>query len=330
MAWAHTDVTATDVANRAADKPLWCAANTLAWTSLHAGFSVTWVEPTAGADVSTATYPTKRIYDLYGHAPSKPDHAIDDYFDIYIDAGTTFHAFDMLAFVGHNFGLCGAAADGYAARVLVTLSDVANFASGYVIASWLEAAAAPSQLCGDWRLVEPVLYSTAFGGAAEPDGSGPYQWSGGRYMKVTIGSTAPHDLTALPYLSELWLGDRTQLLWHPDYPWDPRRRVSTVADAVSLSGVRTRYAYSKAGRVIEWEYVTDDTTEQASIATAWEYCEHGTAPSLLLPEPTTKPLDALIVVPNPPELIMPWEGGPYERHWRTQWTECAPFRDAEL
>jgi hypothetical protein len=122
------------------------------------------------------------------------------------------------------------------------------------------------------------------------------------------------------------MGTRTQLLWQPDYPWAPHNTNGSVADAVALSQVATRYHYGTV-RDFDMEYVTDDTTEVAAIRAGWKLRKG--APSLLLPEPNTDKQDALLVLPNPEGLILPWEGGPYERHWRTHWTECAPSVDDE-
>lgn len=278
MAYSAADLSATEIALAALDKPI-LSNNALYNTSNNAK----WVRGTrAGVVGSTeeedTDYPTENLFDGYPSNVSKPNASEQD-FTIVLDRSSAPITFDWLGIINHNLDTLGATIFD------LEVDDDPNFLSPEKISTTNIA----TSFTKDQRFTDLVLESG--GGTARRYTDVPY---------IRIGIQIPS--SDIPEIGQIVLGRRRQQQYQPDLEWNPTHEITEVDDMVSRSGVVNRVARHKARRQIDatWRHSTD--AEQTDILNWWSDIEAAEQPFFLLDEPNTNPHDFWMMFMEPAEL----------------------------
>lgn len=233
MAWSSAELSATELALRAADKPALIVNNTptqpasLYWSTDGAA---------GGTDRTDADKPTRLVYDHTGGFESSADStsSTDWYLVWELGAGTTF---DSMMVLGHNWGTLGLTGT-------LSIADDDTFATNKQDLATFSPA-------DDTRIIEPALYHT---------GSTARRYSSVLYVRIHLTRGAAFT----PTCNEVVLGRAYQLKHHPERPFDNKRRREDSAVTVTKSGIRHKYVFNKGRfqleaslRVSEDAYISD-------------------------------------------------------------------------
>jgi hypothetical protein len=295
MAWSSADLDATKRALAADDKPLLLGSNrlrgltssTLQWRTTGSFGS--------GSDGTSATGPTKYLWDGYTSVYSAPGSAQTTWYLI-ANLGSLV-TFDAIWIGPHNFATIG----GLTVSLEIA-GDNAFSVNLTEIATWAPASSTR-------RLTEFVL----------EHGGGVAQTYTAQYVRLKMTKGA----TFTPQISEIMLGVRRQLQCAPDEPWDDSHLRSACEDRKSLSGSTTRYVAAKGQRVLEAQLRAWESTYKSDLSGLWQTdLDYGTRPLVWVDQPTTAPQNAPLFVLDP-ELSFPYVG-PSERELRLRGEEQGP------
>jgi hypothetical protein len=285
VAYGSAEISATDLALFADDKPLLLGKNYLRDVS-----DLDWRESgsfSAGADAPHADGPTTYAYDDQDYLQTYPATSPNTWYLIIDFGASNLAVVDSVVILNHNLNTEG-----------VTVSvEFCTAQDGDFSPAQTAATDTPSS---DKRLAFLELYHT---------GSTALRYSDVRYMRLKFTGT-----TIQPKLGEVIIGRRRQLKRGPHGAHDPKNLRSKVGLFDSNSGVLTSYEYHRNRQY----FAALIRAHEAAYITDWETffetdTEGGTLPFIWIAQPTTTPSDALWLQMPDPAL-----NGPYRN-----WTERA-------
>lgn len=336
MAGSFTGLTAAQIANQLANRPLLMATHLGDQSSSLV--SVWW---DANGDLSTFSddsdplYPIRRATDRDGSTTyvTKPATSRTPQYMAWDFGASGCSAFDSIVIVGHDFTNASNTANNPGVDVLQTAvsfqcSDTATFPSNatYELQGWSPPTPAQSYVLPltTKRLVSFKLYARLME-TGSVVANGPISISGYRYFRLRLNYSAGY----IPKVSEVWFGSRCQLTQYPLYDWDPDHYVSKADDFRTRSGRVRRYTYNYGARNTRMRLNPHITADVDALKTFFALTEYGTKPFIFVPEPkqvdnTTIPYDARIVMMDRPELGFP-HVGVNERRPELLFHELPPF-----
>lgn len=261
MAIGTTTVSAAELANMAADKPLVCGKN-LVRLARVAGTTMKWCNDatptTSSTDRSATDGPASMLGDDSSTWQSYTNTTSTTWWAV-IDFGATYDV-DFIAILNYNF-------PGVALRL--DLDDASTFATAVTAVAAGTVSASPS-----------LRYSILSLGA------GNARYTGVRYARVRF-QTGGAAFTAK--LGEIWLGKRIQLAHQPNEPWSAAAESGLVDMFESKSGARTNYVRHAGRRIFAPEFIEHDATALAALRTFKQDCSFGALPFLWCDKPTSDP-----------------------------------------
>lgn len=239
MAWSSAELSAAEIANAAANKPL-IAYN----AATFCVSSAKWTEsatPGSGTDRTLTGYPARRAYDGHVAYLTKADTTSASAWYLYFAFSPAIE-FDCCFLLGHNFGTLGLT------TVELRISDNNNFS---VNNQTLVDFGNPSD---DSRIAALSLYHT--GAVARRYSAVPYA---GLYLGAGGNFT--------PQIREVIFGRRCQLSAKPDRPFDDFALEDVAVESESESGVIDADEKAVSRRRFDASWQLENSTEIASVET---------------------------------------------------------------
>ena len=282
MAYGHTDISATELANMALDKPLLGANVIPAAPTLerwnHEG-------TVSGADHTATGYPIARLHDADPELLTKPDSALQYWYVVY-NFGTTVSVDFCAVGPGHNFGTVG-----LTGFWLEFDQNQDGAFSAVDSCPLLSSFPAPD----DDRILQLELKP---GGAGTAQRFLDVQYC--RFKMAKVGSTAT------PQITELFIGARWQAPRWPNMSFNPNNLndLSETADPTK-GGSIDKIITAENQLVIdgaEWTLKEDETTDLR----AWWKKTRGSFVWVWLP--STAPASFNLMVRDTDRLDLPYDG----------------------
>lgn len=299
MAYSYAALSAGKISAYNADKPLFVGSNLLASGSPTITWSTLTTPVGASPDETSASYPTSRIRDFNGLLPSKASTTSQVKYSLVI-TGIALGEFDSIIIHGQGIGQ-----DSQGVSVAVEIANDSAFSSG------LKTIATTSILAGTNK--RSALLNLQF------DSTQNLIYSDVQYMRVgfTIGSGS---FSTPPSVTELFIGERSQLSRASNLPWDDRGFVSEVSDAKSEGGAIYRVVKNYGGKQFNFSatptgvdtYSLDDVTTLDNLA---EQTNFFTKPFYFIPKPYSEPYKAYLVYKSDPTFsltLSDWEERSFE------------------
>lgn len=278
MAPSVADLSATDLALYAADKPILVGRNWLRSAGSFRGWDANGVS--AFTDIAASGFDSKFGGDDYDHVLTKPNAAATAQYYVF-DYGSEAMEFDCWALLNHNLGTIG----GVTVELQVA-DDNAFSVNLFTIATITPGSS-------NKRLVSLVL---------DDSGSTARRWTNYRYFRVKFSKGS----AITPQFGEMILGRRRQLKHKPNTPWDPNNLASRIGRFESASGIITDYVFHKGRRKIAADLSPHESAYINDLVTFYETdIDFGTLPFLWIDDPTTSPSDANWMKLVDPELTGP-------------------------
>jgi hypothetical protein len=255
VAWSSAEITASEIALAAADKPILVATNVLdSWSNAR----WTTTGATNGTDVTDDDYPVRALRDRHAavYTASESTAATQ-----YINLALPSVEFDMCAIIGHNL------APFTTPQVDLQIADSADYSSNpATIATWTPTTSK--------RLVSLSLRHT---------GTTALRYSDVDHarLKFTAGATP-----FTPRVREVWLGQRIQLERNPIRPWNPEDVGVRAARFESDGGLITDYEYLSGRKAMSAELQLVGS-ERALAASFFAASRYGISAFLWLDKPGT-------------------------------------------
>lgn len=304
MAWSSAELSSTELALLAADKPL-VAVNAFPVSPDYRK----WIEGSVGAfNVTTNTdrtdsdYPNNRSVDRFPHYVTKPSTGTVDtdwYFAIDTGASDAIE-FDCAFVIGHNWDTL---TNGPLTTADLEIADSADFVTNK------QKVGSFTLRGSDKRLQILSLYHT---------GATARRYTDVRYVRLVLCAGG----NIVPEIGELILGRRRQLEYKPDRPFDDKALRGEMAKATSAAGVTSSVIFHKNKHVLDSKYVLDSTTYASDWETFYQTCN---ASFVWLYDPSTYPNNWRMMHLDEYELDMPLVG-PGVRDAQIIATEQGPER----
>ena len=258
MAYSAADLSAADIASAAADKPI------LGALMVYAPTSKEWSAAGAfsGADATAADSPARRAYDGFTDLITKPSSAAVTWYYL-LDIIAAGVAIDFVAILGHNFGTITGL------TVTLEIADNSEFTTN------LLAIASMSPGTSNDRLIDLVLESG--GGTAR-------RYSAVQYARLKITGTS-----GTPEIGELILGQRCQMQYKPNRPYNPNLTAADSEGFRSKSGIKTTYIQNRGARRLIAGLTVSGSTKIDDVETWWSNTRQGTQPFVWIEDPNTSP-----------------------------------------
>lgn len=256
MAWSSAELSATELADLAADKPLLgvpARAVTAQWEDQGTGAAAT--------DDTDASYPALRATDGFAHLDTRSDGdaASTWYLDISFPSMSPA-SFDAIAIMGANW------ASYTPTSVTVEIDDDLNFGTPTAIADF------GTPTTND-RLIDLELYHT---------GSVARRYSDVLYARLKI----VNNTNFTPQVGEVMFLRRRQLRHNPVAPYSKDSRASGFAIHSALSGINTRIDYHRGRMLWEATLRTPTDTTADDIVDFYDSCW---GPFVWIWQPTSAP-----------------------------------------
>jgi hypothetical protein len=277
---AGVSIGATDIALRAADKPILMGRN---WQRESTAVDPWWNQTGswAGIDETDSAGPTVRVYDEFDHLQSFPDANQATWYLLF-DFGAAVGVIDSVAILNHNLNTASAVVD-------IQVADDSTFATNL---KTLESQT-PSD---DKRLVFLDLDDTA--------GGGQLRYSNVQYARIKLTT-----LGAVPKIGEVIWSRRRQLKHKPSGQWDKSNFRSAISRFESSTGIMTDHVFHKNRRRVSMQLSPHETANIDDLTTFFETeIDGGTLPFILIDDPGTSPTDANWLKYETPEQISPLIG----------------------
>ena len=258
MAYSAADLAADDITLAAADKTMICpqmivAPNGSEWSAAGSF---------AGADASASGFPAARAYDGFTDLVTKPSSAAVTWYYL-LDFSVTPIDIDFCAIMGHNFGTITGL------TVTLEIADDSAFTTNLIeIASFSPASS-------NNRLIDLVL---------ETGGGTARKYSTVPYARIVITGTS-----GTPEIGELILGERLQMQYKPNRPYNPDQVSAESEQFRTKSGIVTTYIHNRGARSVNASLVVSGTTKIADVNAFWTNTRHGTLPFLWVENPNSTP-----------------------------------------
>jgi hypothetical protein len=308
-------VTAAELAARARDLPILVGSNAVEDYNALPRWSTTgsWA---SGSDVTAPAGPTRRVFDRRGTARSFPTlvpgaASYSLLFDL-AEGTDAAHTIDTLAIWSDNFRALDADV-----TVYVDIANNSAFTTDLRTIAEFDIGAR-----GD---VERLV-STDLG----PGGDERY--TGVRWVRVRVTTTAVGGFTVVPEIGEVVLGRRRQCSAQPSTPYEEQGVEADVVDHESQSGASTRYVRWRGRRTfdIRWRLGGDGDAIgfETTLREFWRESGDGTKVFAWIESPIDAPYAVHFCAADPPVLSLPRQG-PVERSSSFRFVEVAPFMRLE-
>lgn len=287
MAWSSAALSADELAQMAADKPILGGSQVL-----EDATDAQWRQSgsfASGSDETDSDWPARRAYDRQDYLQTRPDSSQNTWYMIFQLPAVEF---DFLAIFNHGMG-----GETVSAEVADDNAFSTNLQEIYSVTA------------GGGRIVSFSLKHT---------GSDALRYSSVDYFRLKVVGT-----NILPRLGEIWLGRRRQLDQQPLVPWDEKAKRSSVDYFESASGVRHAYIRNQGQRLMAATFNPHTTTYKDAIENWFSDCDYGGSPFVYCDKPTTSPTDAVVMSLDAPELVFP-QVGPFERNVTIMASELGP------
>jgi len=282
MAWSSAALTAAEIADAAADKPLIAvqaipnAPTVERWTKTGT---------TAGTDYALSTHPTKRAHDGQGGLVTKTDGELSATWYLTYDLAAAGVEFDCAFLIGHNLNTLGVT------DLELSIADAADFATNLQTIHDFGAPASGN------RLAALSLFHT---------GAAALRYSAVRYARLKI--VGPGNIT--PEIGELILGRRRQLPRNPDMPWSPYG-LANAYDLVRTDGGVIHIANRHRNRRdLSLEWPVEGATYVSDWRAFWAACD---GPFVWCENPTTAPASWHLMIRDQEEIALEQESGTVHR-----------------
>jgi len=266
MAWSAAALTAAEIADLAADKPL-VATQAIPTTPTVQRWNLTGA--TDGADKTLSTAPVRWVHDGQGGLASEHDSTEDSTWYLVFQFPSAIE-FDCAFILNHNFNT-------------LSLTDVElHIADNGAFDSNLQTIYDFGAPASDDRLVALTLKHT---------GAAALRYSGVLYARLKM--VAAGNVT--PEIGELILGRRRQLPRNPDMPWSPYGRANAY-DLVRTDGGVVHVANRHRNRrdlALEWPI--EGATYVSDWLAFWDACD---GPFVWCENPTSAPAAWHLMVRN--------------------------------
>jgi hypothetical protein len=289
MAWSSTNLTATQIADAADDKPLIGVRNVLTYATSAIWKDAAFASKTDGLEA--------RCYDGLTGLYTAPTGAV----------AATWHL-DCVLSGAPPFSFASFLINEAAAAVTSVAVKIADDAAHTVRAETIGTMATTA---GVGRGVDLTL-----GDAGNP---APNYYSDVVYIRFTFTLSIADN----PSVGEIFLGTRVQLENHPERPHDIYNLSGNTVIREAHSGAQTRYVFSSGKRNIScalrpWLDATAD-----NIASIFTLSDNGNAPLIWCAEPDATPADFSLMHFRDPSFAMP-HVGPNERNVLLELEEQGP------
>lgn len=303
MAWSRTQLSATDRALFAADKPMFVGTNrardaTIQWRTTGSFAS--------GSDLTNSAYPTYRTYDGFAHnLRTRPASSQDPWYLLF-NFGSNLD-FDSIVIIGHNLGVASMS-------VSAQIADNNAFSTNLeTLATWTPSAGSTTRL---------VKYDL------DHAGSSSYLYSA-QYARILVNPAS----AMVPEISEVIFGQRRQLTYNPNNDFDPDSERTRGKSFEAKSGVKTFYVSSRRQKTLESEH-TLVSGDIAAVRSLWQSdTEGGEYPFLWIPKPFSEGNNAYLMrFEDGDEGIdfgLPYDG-PSARDWELSAKEIPIYRADEV
>lgn len=305
MAWSKASVPLADRTYLSAGKPMLVAGN-----ALSASVTPEWNSDTgsfAETDRTDAAYPARRAYD--GHLNSDTRTAT---------SGTTIYfLFALDPTVSIDFALVtGMPTWDALVDIELQIADGSTFAGATTIKTWSSV------------LSDPRLYSFDLRDGLS---SVAQRYSGAAYGRLKITRQAGGTLAPMPALTEVFLGQRTQLAWKPNEPWVSLQERDECESFQSKTGDQIDYERWSGQRIVRAGFTVLTDADDAAIRTWWRNTK-ARRRTVWIEDPgavvgTDKALPCWMVTPK--TFSIAFVGGPEEREWTLELDEAPPFVSGE-
>jgi hypothetical protein len=304
MAWSSAELSAQELADLAADKPM------LGEIRSQAPAAVTgarWVASATGiytdADISDTTGVAARAYDGHPDMQTYPNAADTDCGLIFY-FGAAGIGFDAIAIINHDLytDTCN--------PMTVTIADDAAFTVG-ATTQQIASVNVGTYLSSNRRFSVLSLYHT---------GATARRYSGVPYVR--LGFTYGGAQT--PAIGEVLFLRRQQLSYAPMRPYDKERRRSVSVEHVADSGKVHSYVLRRGQRVVRYEFA-NVASEAQKLIDLWDNSNQGMARVALINAPYSAPNDVLMLkrMGEEIELEAPYIG-PLEQSFSFEAEEVGP------
>lgn len=301
MAWSSIALTAQELSDLAADKPLLGELRALGTGIVT---SAKWVAGATGtfvdADITDNTALASRAYDGHSDEQTCPN-TTGTGFTFLIDFGAAGIELDGFAIMNHDLF-----SDGCTGLTL-GIADSSNFVTN---PATLVSINPSSYLSADRRFFIKTDHLA---------GSGR-RYTGVRYVRVGLSYGGAQK----PQIGELLFARRRQLSWKAVRPYDDEQRRSESTEHEARSGKLLSYVWRRGKRTIRHQFQVPDATEAAKFTGFWDNTYQGARRFIFIENPGTSPNDFnLVRNPTTAELALPYQG-PTERAFSLEADEIGP------
>lgn len=302
MAYTYAEVTATELAKLAEDKPLLAYGASIAKLSGYA-----WVASAAGTisgpDVSAAGYNSWRAVDGYPGLLTKPNGYANDYtLAFYFSSPIEF---DCVFFLAHNLWSEGIT------TLKLQIADNTGFTTNLIAPITL---ANPTMWGSDNRFAFLDVRHT---------GITPLRYSGVQHVRFIFQAAGAF----LPIIGQIILGRRTQLHHKARGQYDFDAHTAVVATATALDGsVYNNHQYS-ARRNVDANFLLTDSARFSDVRdTFWPGTRYFTHPFIMVEDPYSSQHEfLLLVVPGEERQFVAPTAHWVSREWNLSAIEQGPY-----
>lgn len=293
-------------------KPCWIAGHCLLESFLGSSTGGVWTETgnTSDANQAASGYPVYRAYDGFAHdaLSTKPNAAAATWY-LAFDCSSSPITFDSVFIVGTNL-------DGLD-DIIVHIADNATFTTNIEKILGLDTST-------NYGVTAGTIGNRNTHTQLDHNSTTPRLYSNVGYVRVKF---AVDSGTATPEVTEIWFGQRRQLLDWPDVPWDNTNTSSEIRAIRTRPGLTT-CSTRHEGRASRVPTITlGDSSDLAVVTSWWDDCLYG-ARSFVWVEPvsaTVEPVGYLMAYDGPEPDLNPTKLGPNERRVTLPMIELKPF-----
>lgn len=293
MAWSSAQLSAGEIASYTSDKPLVCASHALADAETVFG---RWVDGVGGTIVTDPMHPVSFAHDGYAHGGM---HTRSE-----AAQTTTYLYFRILDLIEFDSIVLHMSIPNLFTTVSVEIDDSDSWPSPTEVSSF-PTAPAPGVRFSDFSLTHTPL-------------AGPRRYSDVEYLRVKFVQPAATNIASI---REVWLSNRLQLDWHPDYPWGERASSMAGNSAVTRSGTTLQFPQGRgeASRIVSF----DDESSSTLMEDWWSQSKGGTRPFYWVESPISSPKPYLMRFVG--KEFVPSKWAPLTRRFQMAMTEQAPY-----
>ena len=281
MAISKANLTTSELANRALDKPILGYCASLATLGTTGARWVALVDgDTTDANISATGYDATFGVDGLPGIVSKPTSQNSHTF--VLDWSDNPIEFDFIAFINHNLNTIGA-------TVECDIDTSATFATADDIGLGLTPG-------DDNRQIDISLLD---GGATEQ------RFTGVKYARLNFTYAAAPQI---PQFGQVIFGRSYQLAHQPNNPWDPDHKDSSVDGFTAKSGAVYQTKRFGGRRLVNADLLMSDSTQQSNLVSWYNNTNYGIQPFIWIDLPNSAPGNFHLMLLESPEFSFPYQG----------------------